>query len=351
MLQNAPFYWGSVRKVVESFGVVFSDLHIVRTKTDGTVYQTIQVPCEYGPKEKWYIRNTQNPMPGTDDQIEMVLPRISYEMKGWQYDSLRKLTSTGRTVQAITNNRSVLKAQFNPVPYNFSFDLNIMAKNVEDGLMIIEQILPFFGPDYTISVNDMPELNLEKDIVILHNGSVEVDDTWEGNFDRRTIIWSMNFTVKAYLYPPVKLTTVNLQTDIRYQVDGNATTLGGGVLPSHSLTSNPPTADATNVSQVSETLTDKTVVLVCVPTTTTLSGGESQVFTVTVVNATNMVFTADVPVTSQTGNDTYSSDQVHGTFQYDAGTGLRTTQETITIKFVSVQDTRQSTTVTLVLNP
>ena len=351
MLQNAPFYWGSVRKIVESFGVVFSDIHINRYKSDGTVYQTLEIPCEYGPKEKWLTRNVQNAMPGTDDQVEMVLPRMSYELKGWQYDSQRKLTSTGRTVQAVTNNSRVLLAQYNPVPYNFSFDLNVMAKSVEDGLMIIEQILPFFTPDYTIDVNDMPELGLDKDIVILHNGAVQQDDTWEGSFtDRRTIVWSMNFTVKAYLYPPVKLTNVTMQTKVRYQVDGGSNTQGSA-LPQAVTIGYPPSSDATTVTDGTLLNSDTTIVVVAIPTTATLSGGQSQIFSVTIVNSTNTDFTANVPTTAQSGNDTYSLDLVADTFTYTAGTGIRTTQETITITFYSVADPIQNTSVTLVLNP
>ena len=347
MLQNEPFYHGSIRKVVESFGAVFSDLHIVRTRLNGTTYQTIHVPCEYGPKEKWYIRNTQNPMPGVDDSVEMVLPRMSYELKNWQYDTSRKITSTGRTVKAITNSRGVLKTQFNPVPYNLSFELNIMAKNVEDGHMIIEQILPFFTPDYTISVNDMPELSLEKDIVLVHNGVVEYQDSWEGNFDRRTVTWTLGFVAKAYIYPPVKLKNVTLEADIRWNVlDGV-----NGAVPTSVITPLPALADATTVTDGRDVVTDDRVVIVPEITSAAVFGGHSATFRVTVVNATNTQFTPIVPTTAQTTNDTYSSDQAHGTFTYNCGTGARTMQENITITFVSVQDPNQSSTVTLVLNP
>ena len=350
MLQNSPFYWGSVRKVVESFGVVFSDLHIVRSRADGTPYQTLEVPIEYGPKEKWLVRNTQNPMPSVDDPVEMVLPRMSYEMTGWQYDSSRKLTSTGRTVQALTNNNQVLKAQFNPVPYNFGFDLHIMAKNVEDGLMIVEQILPFFGPEYTISANDMPELELEKDIVIVHNGAVQTEDTWEGSFqDRRTITWSMNFTVKAYLYPPVKLTKVNLETDVYYRIDGGSN--DPSILPSFGTVPNPITANATNIRNTTETRIDKRVVVISNPMSAVLTGGDGAIFIVTILNTINPVFTANVPSTAQSVNDTYSIDTVHGTFTYTAGVGARTTQETFSIDLIPMADPKQKITIKLVLNP
>lgn len=215
MLQNNPFYWGTTRKIVAAFGSLFSDIHIVRLDKNGNPVQSIEVPCNFGPKEKWLTVNTQNPMPGVDDQVEMVLPRISYDLMGFTYDSVRKLTTTGRTVAAITYGNRVMKTQFNPVPYNIGFELNIKTKTMEDGLMIVEQILPFFTPDYTISVNDMPQLNLTKDIPIVLN-SVQHEDSWEGDLKvRRDVTWTLQFTVKAYLYPPVNLKTIILQANVR----------------------------------------------------------------------------------------------------------------------------------------
>jgi hypothetical protein len=350
MLQNAPFYWGSIRKITESFGAVFSDLHFIRMNEDGSAYQTIEVPCEYGLKEKWYIRNVQNPMPGQNDQVEMVLPRMGYQLTGFQYDSSRKLTSTGRTVQAITGNNRVLKAQYNPVPFNISFDLSIAAKSVEDGFQIIEQIVPFFTPDYTIHVNDMPTLNLEKDINLVYTGNIDYQDNAEGQFDRRVITWTLGFVAKAYIYPPVNITTVNLETRIRFNVDGGSATPGAS-LPQQTTVAFPPATDAIGVSDGTVTTSSTTVLVLVTPSAATLRGGQSQIFQVTIVNASNIAFTVNVPTTTQTGNDTYSIDPVHNTFTYTAGTGVRTSQETITISFISVQDSTQNNYATLVLNP
>ena len=222
MLQNNPYYWASIRKLVIAFGSIFSDIHVVRFNAAGNAIKTILVPCEFGPKEKWYTRNIQDPMPGVNDQLEMILPRIAYEMKGFVYDNSRKLTSTGRTVKALVSDKTTLQTQFNPVPYNFSFETNIMTKTMEDGLQIIEQIIPFFTPDYTITILDIPELSLNKDIPIVLNG-VSHEDTWDGSFqDRRTVTWTLDFTVKGYLYPPVQLTAVNLKSFIFFDIEGGA---------------------------------------------------------------------------------------------------------------------------------
>jgi hypothetical protein len=218
MLQNNPFYWGTIRKVVAAFGAIFSDIHIVRENKNGDPVQAIQVPIEFGPHEKWLTNLLQNPQPGVDDQVEMVLPRMSYEITSFTYDSDRKLTSTGRTVKALVDGNKTLMAQYNPVPYNIGFQVNIMTKTIEDGLQIIEQIIPFFTPDYSITVKDIPELELTKDLIVILNG-VQNEDTWDGTFQqRRTVIWTLAFTVKAYLYPPVGLTKVNLRTNIQWRL-------------------------------------------------------------------------------------------------------------------------------------
>ena len=214
MLQNDPFYWGSIYKLVVAFGAVFSDIHICRFDQAGNVIKIVEVPCEFGPKEKYVHRNTQDPMPTVSDQAAMVLPRIAYDFLGGSYDASRKLTSTGRVVRTIQSNKGDLKTQFNPVPWNFNFELNVMTKLKEDGLQIVEQIFPFFTPDYTITLNDMPDMGVTKEIPIVLNSSVH-SDTWTGQLtERREILWTLQFTMKGYIYPPTKVTKVILESDI-----------------------------------------------------------------------------------------------------------------------------------------
>jgi hypothetical protein len=201
VLSQDPYYFGSIRKVVVAFGSLFSDLHIVRQDLNGSPSQTLKVPLSYGPKDKFLIRIKQNAMPNENDQVEMVLPRMSYEIRAFSYDDARKLASTGRTTRSAPNQSRL--SQLNPVPYNITFELNIMVKSIEDGLMIIEQILPNFTPDYTVTVNDIPDLDLKKDIPIVFQG-MQTEDTWDGDFkERRTITYTLNFVAKAYIYPPI----------------------------------------------------------------------------------------------------------------------------------------------------
>jgi hypothetical protein len=362
MLSNDIFYWGSIRKIVVAFGSLFSDIHFERTDDTVTpsVIQTIKVPLAYGPKEKWLIARKQNEMPQETDMVEMTLPRMSYEITGFVYDESRKITSTGRTVKTIINDNTVLQAQYNPVPYNIGFQLNIMTKTIEDSLMIVEQILPFFTPDYTLTIMDIPELALEKEINMVLN-NVQHEDTWDGNFEtRRTITWVLSFTAKAYLYPPIKLTKLNLQTTVNFDIDGS-TSQAANSLPYNRITGFGSSADIVTESDLIETKSDTTVKIFASPSSVSINAGQSKTFSVMVINAQvpnpnpyslrSTDFTANVPITTQTTNDLYSIDSIHGTFTYTSGTGVRTTQETIIVQFASSCDPSTTTTILLILNP
>ena len=341
MLSNDPFYWGSIRKVVAAFGSLFSDIHIVRTSTDGNTTKTIKVPLTYGPKEKWLYRRLQDPMPGVDDQVEMVLPRMSFEVIGYQYDSNRKLTSTGRTVKALVDNNTVLQTQFNPVPYNVSIDLNIMTKTVEDGLMIVEQILPFFVPDYTITITDIPPLGLKKEIVVVLN-SVQNEDTWTGNFEeRRQITSTLSFTAKAYLYPPVKLNTTILSSQINFDIESSDGVAGS--LPSLLSVPYPDDATAETITGATVTEVEKSVILLVSPTTATISSGHSQEFAVTILNTNNLGYTV-------TGAPLGDMITISGTnFTYTAQT--YSSAQTVVLVITSDADSTRTAGVVLTINP
>lgn len=209
MLSHSPFYHTSIRKIVAAFGTLFNDIHIERKNDAGAVIQTIKVPLSYAPKEKWFMREEQDPNAGdisagsTSKKIQITWPRMSYEILGMQYDSNRKLTSTGINVVTDMDSNRVLKQQFNPVPFNINFALYIGARNIDDSLAIIEQILPFFTPDFTVTIVEMEPLNISKDIPIVFNNITSQVD-YGGDFTKvRSIAWTLIFTAKAYLYQPV----------------------------------------------------------------------------------------------------------------------------------------------------
>lgn len=194
----------SLRKYIIVFGTVFNDIYINRLSATGEVLQTLKVPLTYGPKEKVLARLDQNPT--MDNQVAIVLPRISFEMTSLEYDATRKLNTLNKLTKqsATAGTDDEVKYQYQPVPYDMQFEMSILVKNSEDGTRIIEQIVPYFTPAFTVSVNVVPEVDSARDIPIILN-SISSQDQYEGNFEqRRAMIWTLSFTLKGYLYGPSK---------------------------------------------------------------------------------------------------------------------------------------------------
>ena len=194
----------SLRKYIIVFGTVFNDIYINRLSATNEVLQTLKVPLTYGPKDKVLARLDQNPE--LLNQVGIVLPRISFEMTSLEYDSTRKLNTLNKlTKQSVTaGTDDEVKYQYQPVPYDMQFEMNILVKNAEDGTRIVEQIVPYFTPDFTVSVNVVPEVDGPRDIPIILN-SISSQDQYEGNFtERRVLTWTLSFTLKGYLYGPTK---------------------------------------------------------------------------------------------------------------------------------------------------
>ena len=182
------------RKTIVAFGTLFNNIELRRQD------EVMKVPLAYGPKQKFLARLDQNPDP-TNKRVQMTLPRISFEIKSITYDTARKLSPTQR-IKA-TNTATTVKNVYMPVPYNLSFEVGIISKNQEDGLQIIEQILPYFQPHYNLSVKLLTEMNEIKDVPVVLT-SIDYEDDYEGDFARRrAITYTLQFTVKTYLYGPV----------------------------------------------------------------------------------------------------------------------------------------------------
>jgi len=182
------------RRTVVAFGTLFNNIEL-RRSTD-----VMKVPLAYGPKQKFLARLDQNPDP-TNKRVQITLPRISFEINGIQYDSTRKVSPTQKIKFPKDNDEN--KNVYMPVPYNLSFELAIISKNQEDGLQILEQILPYFQPHYNLSVKLVPDVDETKDVPVVLN-SVDYEDDYENDFQtRRAIIYTLRFTVKTYLYGPV----------------------------------------------------------------------------------------------------------------------------------------------------
>jgi hypothetical protein len=202
MLGKEHYYNRTIRKVVTAFGTLFNDIYLLRYNKAGTsTYERIRVPLAYGSKERYLTRITSDPT--LTKSVAVVLPRISFEMTGMSYDSSRKQNSLIRNFSQSTTG---LKTQFNPVPYDFSFSLSIYVRNTEDGTQIIEQILPFFTPDFTVTVDFIPNMDPKFDMPIILN-SVNTTTDYEGagsDGATRLITWDLEFTVKGYIWPAVQ---------------------------------------------------------------------------------------------------------------------------------------------------
>ena len=182
------------RKTIVAFGTLFNNIELRRST------EVMKVPLAYGPKQKFLARLDQNPDP-TNKRVQITLPRISFEINGITYDSSRKVSPTQKIKFAKDTDEN--KNVYMPVPYNLSFELAIISKNQEDGLQILEQILPFFQPHYNLSVKLLPDVGETKDVPVTLT-SVDYEDTYEGDFSaRRAIIYTLQFTVKTYLYGPI----------------------------------------------------------------------------------------------------------------------------------------------------
>lgn len=200
MFTEAPFYHGIIRKVIVGFGRLFSDVKIPRYDDAGNLVQVVDVPIAWGPKEKYMLRNESDP--SLNNTTYIVPPRLAFEITGYQYDPERALGKMN-TIYCVQGAEGTRKQVFTPVPYNLDISLYALTKTTEDGLAIIEQILPFFKPDYTLSIKTLNGLNIISDTPIILN-DVIVDDQYEGDMEtRRTITHTLTFTAKINLLGPV----------------------------------------------------------------------------------------------------------------------------------------------------
>ena len=234
------FYHETMRKVVVAFGTMFNNIQLVRTNNAGEVTQTMKVPLAYGPKNKWLARLREDP--NLTKKVAVTLPRIGFEIANISYDPARKLSRVQKFKKVKGNTSRQLDTQFMPVPYNLEIVLYVLAKQSDDALQIVEQILPFFQPDYTVTLNDNSTMGTTRDVpIVLTN--VGYEDSYEGDFvTRRSIIYTLSFTAKFYLYGPVTDQKVikTVQVDQYPDVQVNAPKRE----QRYSVTPNPASADA-----------------------------------------------------------------------------------------------------------
>lgn len=226
------FYRQTMRKYVAAFGTLFNDIYIDRRDNSGNVIQEMKIPIHYGPFQKFLARLEQDP---NLTAPAMTLPRMSFEITGLTYDSSRKLSSLIRNCSINPNDPDSKITQFVGTPYNIEFQLNVMTKYNEDGMKIVEQILPFFTPDFTPTLDLFDDSDMSVDVPIVLTGITQ-EDTYEADFEtRRALIWTLTFTMKGYFFGPstnvkvIKFSEANIFTDIDPDAEGSKVTVQPGL--------------------------------------------------------------------------------------------------------------------------
>jgi len=195
------YYNGVIRKYVIYFGTLFNNIEIDRVNSAGERVQTLRVPISYGPRQKFIER--LNVDPNLDRQVQIQLPRMSFEMNSFQYDPERRMNPMRDLYKGASTSFN-LSSVGTPTPFNIGFELAILVKNAEDGVRILEQILPYFTPEYTATLKLLDNLDFGFDIPVVFS-QMQTQDTYEGNFEqRRAIIHTLQFEVKGYVFGPVE---------------------------------------------------------------------------------------------------------------------------------------------------
>ena len=213
---GSHFYHATVRKSVAVFGTLFNNITVARKKGDGSLINQVKVPLSYGPKQKFLSRLDNQT--GQDASVAIKLPRMAFEITGLELDTTKKLSKRTQLNKPDTNNVTTQRDTINQfVPYNINMQLNIMAKNQDDGLQILEQILPYFQPEYTLSIKPVDDFtSFKEDVPIILNG-VSFDDQYEGDYNsRRVLIYTLDFTMKMTFYGAINYKPVIREINVDF---------------------------------------------------------------------------------------------------------------------------------------
>ena len=202
------FYNEILRRTIISFGTLFNSIAIKHTDSSDNTVSVVKVPLAYGPTQKFLARLEQSP--DLNKPFAITLPRMSFEFTGLTYDPSRKVTTTQTFTVKDPNDGTESKKSYMPVPYNMQFELSIMSKLNDDALQIVEQILPYFQPAYSVSVELVDSIQEKRDIpVILEN--ITMQDDYDGDFkERRVLLYTLRFTAKTYLFGPASSATKDI---------------------------------------------------------------------------------------------------------------------------------------------
>jgi len=220
------FYHQIFRKTVIAFGTLFNNIQIKRDSSDGIVDEIIEVPLAYGPTQKFLARIEQQA--DLNKPVQMSLPRMSFEFTGISYDTGRKLAGTQHFTTTLKSDKTDIKKVYFPVPYNMDFELSIMTLLNDDALQIVEQILPYFQPNYTLTIDLVETIGEKRDVPITLE-SINFEDNYEGDFTtRRVLLYTLKFTAKTYLFGPVKDSAKDIIKSVSIGIGGGDNSGAGG---------------------------------------------------------------------------------------------------------------------------
>jgi hypothetical protein len=223
---GSQFYHQSLRKYVIMFGNMFNDIVIRRYDSNNNNISAITIPLAYGPKEKFLVRTVQDP--NLDQPVAIQLPRMGFEMTTLNYDGVRRLNGLTKNIK-ITTDDNKLDFNYMPVPYDLQFNLYAYVRNADDGAQILEQIVPYFGPEWTNQIRLIPQTSVTLDVPTILN-TVSIEDTYEGDFNtRRALIYTFDFTVKAYFYGPVRRAGIIKRAQIDFGIVTANTSYGSNI--------------------------------------------------------------------------------------------------------------------------
>lgn len=206
------FYWASARKVIAVFGNMFNNISIQRVDADSNVVKKFKVPIEQAAREHYLVRKLEEAKKHAEEagmaNIGITLPRMSYELTGLQYDPENRLPLSRyiRSAKSLGDGNAI--KMFNPVPYVMTLELSLYAKNIDDALQIVEQIVPYFGPHLSVTINEVPEMDFKNDIKIQLDGFTTTTDYESHIGGGRYIIWTFTFSIGMRFYHPMQDTTV-----------------------------------------------------------------------------------------------------------------------------------------------
>ena len=194
---GTTFYHGTTRKLIIAFGSVFNNIHVEHKEADGTVLKDIKVPLAYESRKKYLARLIQ------DSKKNRAVPRMGFVLTGLEQDLTRSANQMTEFRFNHTNNDKAY-VMLNPIPYNFTFSLDVYVDYMDDGLQIIEQILPYFAPDFNVVIEEIPSLDMRRDIPIELSG-IAMSDEYEGDFaEQRIVNWTLDFMIRGWIYPPIR---------------------------------------------------------------------------------------------------------------------------------------------------